>query len=357
MSYDVAAIREKLKKQMSGKFTDPDEFRPPKAESSEPIKFRFFILPPLFKGDKIKSGVVDKTMEQFFVTHGNHWINDKPHPCPRIWDGTDCDICQTGFDLLKEEKDEDKRKAIVKAWMPSAYYMVNIYFTSSSVNPEELRGKVKFFNAPKTCFDIWTSTLLKDDAGDADDPTAFGVFFDENSAFQFQLEVAKNGRNNSYKTSKFIANGGEPTPMLKDKDKLAKLLEMRHNLFAKIEMPDPAKIKKLASAMLDGDDSDDGFDEDEASDKKATQTKAAAKIESAKAEKPKTSPKKEVIEEDEDMLVDESPLVDEEPKAKKKPETKKPETKKVAEEVVDDEEEDNDELNALLEQLKEDDDD
>lgn len=380
MAYDVAAIRQKLKKQMSGKFTDPDEFRPPKAESqTEATKFRFFILPPVSAGTKLKSGVVppDQGMEHFFVAHANHWINDKPHPCPRVWDQSECQICQTGFDLLKVEKDEEARKGIIKTWMPTTYYMVNIYFTASKLNPEDLRGKVKFFNAPKTCLDIWTSTLMKDDAGDADDPTAFGIFFDENAAFQFQLELLKQGRNNSYKTSKFIANGGAPQPMLSDPSKIEKLLAMRHNLFEKIEKPDPEKIKRLARVMLDGDDDvdeDGGFDQDEVS-KSSKASASSTKADKPKADKPKTEKPKVESEDDEvedllvdddvdstsDDLADELPL-DEEP-VEKKAETKKAETKKVEtkktepepELETDDSDDDDADIDALLDQLGDDD--
>ena len=384
MAYDVAAIRNKLKKQMSGKMTDPDEFRPPKAESqTEPMKFRFFILPPIAKGDKLKSGVVSESMEHFFIAHGNHWINDKPHACPRVWDGTECDICQTGFDLLKDEKEEKARASIIKTWMPSTYYMVNIYFTGHKCNPEELRGKVKFFNAPKTCFDIWTSTLLKDDAGDPEDPSAFGVFFDENSAFQFQLEVIKQGKNNSYKTSKFIHNNGKGLPMLDDPTKLHKLLEMRHNLFDKIEKPDSEKIAKLAKTLLDGDDDEDsGFDEDEVATKKeskATESKKETKAQSTtkkETKKPEPEPEDDEDDDEDDVsslldddddsaaLADESPLEDDEDEKPAKPaksetkksDTKKPEAKKPQPEPeIDDTDDEDEEIDALLNQLEDDD--
>lgn len=379
MAYDVAAIRNKLKKQMSGKFVDPDEFRPPKAESStDPTKFRFYILPPVAAGEKLKSGVVgdDQGMEHFFVPHANHWINDRPYPCPRVWDSSDCKICQTGFDLLKEEKDDERRKSILRTWMPNTYYMVNIFFTNSKMNPEDLRGKVRFYNAPKTLFDIWSATLMKDDAGDPEDPEAFGVFFDENAAFMFQLEVLKHGRNNSYKTSHFVANGGNPQPMLKDEEQLKKLLRMRLNLHEKVEKPEQEKIERLARTMLDGDDFDDdddgGFDEDEVSSKKsdkksdAKESKKESKAESKKADK-KAKPKDDDDDDDdEDALVDEAPLDDddddavvaddddakEEPKKESKKETKK-ESKPAA---SDDDDDDDDEIDALLDQLEDDDD-
>jgi len=274
--YDVKAVRDKLRASMSGKFIDPDEFKPEKANSTtEPLKYRFFILPPLAKGDVIKSGTVKKSMDQFFITHADHWIDNKPYPCPRIWvDGSDCKVCQFGFDLLKsiDKKEEEKRKAVIKQWMPSTYHMVNIFFPNWKGNPEEVRGKVMFFNAPKTLFDLWSSTLMKDDCGDKDDPQAFGIFFDESAGFLFELQVLKQGRSNSYKTSKFLPNGGEPMPMIRGKDGstsdeiLAKLLFNRHNLWEKIKAPDPQKLNAVFARIVDGDDSGNdngGFDQDD----------------------------------------------------------------------------------------------
>lgn len=347
---------------MSGKFVDPDEFRPPKADSTtDPVKFRFFILPPIMAGEKLKSGVVgdDQGMEHFFLPHANHWINDRPHPCPRVWVGEgsgDCAICQTGFDLLKEEKDEETRKNIVRQWMPNTYYMVNIYFTNSKMNPEDLRGKVKFYNAPKTLFDVWSATLMKDDAGDPEDPEAFGVFFDENAAFLFQLEVLKHGRNNSYKTSKFVANNGEPQPMLKEESKLPTLLKLRHNLFEKVEKPDTTKIEKLARTMLDGDDLDDdgGFDEDESAEKKPKkETQKESKKESKKEEPEETDD--ELVGDD---LVDESPIDDDDSDDESEEDAKTSDddaTNSDDSDDADDADDADDEIDDLLSQLEDDD--
>lgn len=286
MPYDVDAIRKKLKASMSGKFSDPDEFRPEKAKSaSEAVKYRFFICPPLIEGDKLKSGTVARGMDsQFFVAHGNHWVNDKPYPCPRIWTGEKCPICDFGFDLLKDEKikgDDAKRQSVVKQWMPTQYYMMNIFFPNVKENPEDLRNRVMFYNAPKTVIDICTACLMRDDAGDPESPEAFGVFFDENNAFPFELQVLKQGRNNSYKTSKFLAtpraivrnSDGSPNPKA-----IAAVLTLRHDLFAKIEEPNMDKIKRIYEVMQNGDDSGSdgkgGFDNDETA---AAATTAPAK--------------------------------------------------------------------------------
>jgi len=304
---------------MSGKFSDPDEFKPEKANSTtEPLKYRFFIMPPLLKGDKLKSGEVKKSMDQFFITHANHWINDKPYPCPRVWGSSECKVCQFGFDLLKEEanqKDEDKRRQIIRQWMPTTYHMVNIFFPVWKGNPEELRGKVRFFNASKTLFDQWTATLMRDDCGDPDDPQAYGIFFDENAAFTYELQVLKQGRQNSYKTSKFLPNGGEPTPMIKasngevNEEILEKLLRARHNLWDKIVPPDVEKLERIFNAMTLGDDEEKGdnggFDQDESASNKVAEGKARSsrettKVETSKSGQARTKPKSDDDEDNED---------------------------------------------------------
>lgn len=266
MPYDVEAIRKKIKQSMAGKFSDPDEFRPEKAKSAtEPVKYRFFVLPPLVEGDVLKSGKVARGMDsQFFVAHGNHWVNDKPYPCPRLAQTDRCPICDFGFDLLKDEsvKNNDaKRQAILKQWMPTQYFMMNIFFANFKENPEDLRSRVMFYNAPKTVIDVCTACLMRDDAGDPESPEAFGVFYDENAAFPFELQVLKQGRNNSYKTSKFLAT---PRSIVRNNDGsmnpagIAAALAARHNLHQKIEMPDMAKIQRVFEVMQNGDDS--GFD-------------------------------------------------------------------------------------------------
>lgn len=288
MPYDVDAIRKKIKQAQSGKFSDPDEFRPEKAKDAQiPVAYRFFILPPFMEGEKIKGGPAKQGMDnQFYITHGNHWVSDKPYPCPRVWSNEKCPICDFGFQLLKDEKiskDDEKRRNVVKQWMPNQQYMMNIFFPVDKKNPEDLHNKVMFYNAPKTVLDICTAALMRDDPGDPESPEAFGAFFDESSAFLFELQVLKQGKQNSYKTSKFLTT---PRPMIRNADgsanekALQKLLESRHDLFSKVEVPDMSKIQRVFDLMVNGDDSADdkkkggGFDEDETGDKPAKTTVA-----------------------------------------------------------------------------------
>ncbi len=351
MPYDLNAIRQNIRKAVSGKFSDPDEFKPEKSNSTtEAIKYRFYVLPPLLKGDVLKTGTVNGSMDNFFMRHGNHWINGKPNPCPRIYDGSECAICNYGFDLLKECKEkkfsEERKKQILDSWMPSPYYMVNIFFTNWKGNPEELRGKVKYYNAPKTCIDKWTLTLLRDDAGDVEDPEAFGVFYDEEAAFCFELVVLKEGRTNGYKTSSFLKNNGIPSPMIANPDgspnrkALDLLLKSRIDLFSKVEVPDSSKIARLADMMINGDDAAEdkpsgGFDSDE---EDAAVAETHPKTKSAKSTQAHSPKKEETF-----AFMEEAGEV-EEPKASK-PAAKKP-APKVEEESVS-----SDEIDDLLSQL------
>ena len=374
MAYDVESIRKRLKQSMGGKFNDPEQFRPDTAKStSDPIKYRFFILPPLIEGEVLKAGTIPQTMDQFFIQHADHWFNNRPTPCPRMWSNNDCPICTFGFDLLREEKDENKRREIIKVWMPTTYYLVNIFFTKWEGNPEELRGKVKFYNAPKTCFDQWTSALLRDDKGDDEEPQAHGVFFDESAAFLFQLEVLRQGRSNSYKTSKFVTSDGEPVPMVgKRGEPHAKgieiLLKSRHNLWEKVEVPDPEKIQRLYRMMAEGDDAEPsdgttagGFDDDETEpvaeskkDPKKDTKKAKEQPKESKEPKDQKKDKKSKpvdVEEDDNMPVDDDEVSTELP-------DKKPVTESEDFDSADDDDDDDvgsSEIDALLNQLQDDD--
>lgn len=340
MSYDIEAIRRKLA-ESRGKKADPDEFRPKKAENETPLKYRFFILPPFQQGEKIKGGPASKGMDQFFITHAQHWIQDRPHPCPRIYDGTECAICKEGYTQLAENKGDDEAvKRIYKEWMPNQYYMVNIYFPEwVKLNPDELKGKVKYYNAPKTCFDLFANCLIKEESSE-EEPEAHGIFFDENAAFLFELQVTKKGRSNNYAQSKFLANNGVPQPMTKEGyPSVKEVLAQRLNLFDKVQKPDPKVIQKLAKALLHGDvaeqeevskESTTMRDKVEDAKKKteiAEQKKKPAVVQDDEDDAPVTAPvvkKKQVTEDDDDApVVKKKPAItsddDDPPVSKKKP--------------------------------------
>lgn len=371
MAYDVAAIRNKLRSQVGGRQADPDEWKPPKVESlTEPVKFRFFVLPPFQAGDILSSGQASRSMDNFFLIHGSHWLGSTVLACPRVCEGEDCPICQVGFDRVKKiPKDQaEERRKITGQWIANNQFMVNILFTNHKMNPEELRGKVKFFNASKTILDIWSATLMRDDAGDDDDPQAHGVFFDENAAFLFQLEVIKQGKGNSYKTSKFIHNDGKPLPIADQAD-IPKILKKRHDLFLKVPKVDMKKvddtIRKLLAQEESGDDGGGGFDSDEtASSKSSTSsTTSSTKKRSEKVQNPDDEVADTLIEESEEDIV--SASTEKASTASKKQQDKKPdegasssskkeEKKTEKQEKPKDDDDEDDDINSLLSQLDDD---
>lgn len=269
--YDLEAIRKRLKASTQGRQADPLQFDPDRAKEGETLRYRFYILPPLMKGDKVQNGTASKGMDLFFVEQGIHWVDKRPHACPRVSHGQDCPMCNTGFELMQATTNKDERRAIAKQWLASVKYLVNVYFPDVKSNPEELRGKTMFYPAPKTVFDIWDKAINRDDFGDDQDPQACGCFYDENAALLFQLECKKvTGQDyNEYKTSKFIAqirDGKLLTQPISDNPQA--VLDSRSDLYTKLETPDLGKLKGIVSKFLHGDDEDNGgFDQDDGSNK------------------------------------------------------------------------------------------
>lgn len=308
-AYDIDAIRAQMRAQMSSRPKDPFEFRPPKIKKGETVKYRYFVLPPLKEGDKCASGLASRDMGAFAIKNGQHWVNNSPHPCPRAFNNEECQLCSIGFDLLNEAgEDDDKRKAIVKRWLAQQLFAVNIYFPNVEANPEDVRGKTMWTNAQKVVMDMFMAALNRDSGGDAADPEAYGVFFDENNAYLFQLEVKGEGKYNGYKGSKFLANLGR-MPIVGQAGKpnaaaIQKILDSRHDLWTKIEVPDPQKIAKLAHKMISGDVGGEGgegggeggeggihMESDEHQTKAVAQKTAAAPAKAAPVTAPAAAPK------------------------------------------------------------------
>lgn len=264
MAYDIEAIRQQVRSKMK-KGRDPTEFRAPKAEGDKTLKFRFYILPPLQVGDVCNDGksTCDREMELFAIANGSHYIDNKRIGCPRVINDDECAICNYGFDLLSEidgasEEGKKKRSAISKALLPAQQHLVNIYFPAIDANPEEVRGRVFWYNAQKTIVDLWLECLYRDDdGGDPDEPLPFGVFYDECNAYLFQLEVFKDGQMNSYKRSKFLVSTAlKSRPIAVDKatkkidtKRIKEILAKRHNLWEKMPTVDLEEVAKVAASL------------------------------------------------------------------------------------------------------------
>jgi hypothetical protein len=249
-------VRRKMREKKGGRARDPMQYIPPQVKENETFKLKFYVLPPLQVDDQCASGQASRTMDLWYVMAGTHWINQKPYECPRIHDGKECAFCQLGFDLLKDTDDEDTRKNIIKTYFPKQSWAVNIYFPPFESTPVELRGKVMWYALQKTVYDIMESTIMRDASNDEQDPQAYGLFYDPNDAYTFQLEVKHQGDYNDYKSSKFLpASKG---PMIKkgnepDDTKIAEILNQRHDLFTKFAPRDAAKLAERAREVLSGE--------------------------------------------------------------------------------------------------------
>lgn len=306
MAYDIEKIRQQVKQKIK-KIRDPSEFRVPKVEEGKTLKFRFFVLPPLSQGDTCNEGksTCEVGAELFYIPSGAHYIDNKRIGCPRVINDEECQICQYGFDLMQEvdnstKQGKDRRSAISKQIMPAQYYLVNLYFPSTDVNPEEVRGRVLWWNAPKTVVDKWLDCLYRDDdGGDPSEPLPYGVFFDENAASMFQLEVCKDGQMNSYKTSKFLTTI-KPRPICAEKDgkaitkRIADVLSKRHNLYEKLPTINYEEIAKVAAALSGraaNNAASSGFDHDEEGVQDQVEESKSTVDESASKQPAKTATK------------------------------------------------------------------
>lgn len=293
-------LKEKMKEK--GKGRDPDQFAPPSAKEDETLEFYLRILPPLMKGDKYKGGVAEKTEDLWFYENGAHYIRQPKTKltCPRCQYGDACPICQIGFDMMEGETNKDVRSSISSKYLARSYYAINVYFLNSDKNPENIRGRVMWFNIPKTLFDIMDYCINNEKPGDEDDPQACGIFYHPDEGYTFKLTVKKKGEYNTYETSKFLATTMGPLFKNKDgsidKERIKKTLEERFYLLDKFENVNIDKINEMASTILDGDK--DGSNEKKESKKEESKNVKVNGVEKGGANKIKNSSKKETIDED-----------------------------------------------------------
>jgi hypothetical protein len=284
--YDVASLRKTLKEN-KGSARDPAEFKPPQVKEGERKVYRFYVLPPVQQGEKVEGGVATKSMELYGVSNGSHWIHNRPHACPRVHDQEDCPMCAYGFERMSETQDKKQKSAIAKAYLPGPRLALNIYFPNDSNNPEELKDKNMWFNAPKQVTDLFEECVNRDDAGDIADPKAHGVFFDETAAYLFQLEITHKGGYNDYSSSKFLASVG-PLPIafsydaaknrIPNQPAIDAILARRFDLFTKFDARDAAKLQDLVLKISDTPPATTGggFSKDETTGSAATVAESVA---------------------------------------------------------------------------------
>lgn len=300
--YDLDAIRKKLKEK-SSRTRDPNEFVPKKAESTaESDKYRFYVLPPFKAGDEVVGGKASRDLESFVLQNGMHWVNKRPSACPRVLDESPCPMCDTGFALADGVTDKKTRANIFKTWMPNVSYLMNIYFTNSQTNPEDLRGRVMWYAAPKTVYDIMHAAIFRDSYGDPEEPEGFGAFFDPKKPLLFGLNIKKaygqsddNKSYNDYKSSTFLVtvdkeSGKVSYGQLAKSDEGVKLiLANRTDLWTKVDQPDADKLAKLRDSLLHGaggDGGNSGF-QNETEEKPKTESKKTVERETEPEEKAK----------------------------------------------------------------------
>lgn len=255
--------RSKMQERSKGR-KDPDEFRCPKPKDGQ-LEFYFKVLPPLLEGEKCKgeggketvckNGAID---ELWYYENGAHYLDRERIECPRAHDRDECPMCQLGFDLLDKSEDEEYRKRIRRNYLASSRYAVNIYFLNNQRNPEELRGQVKWYNAPKTIWDVWDACITSDDPGDENEPRACGLFFHPyESTYVFKLIAKLKGDFPTYESSHFLANSFGPLVALKDKEpddeQIEKILAQRVELASKFSERDPEKLAKKAEEYLNNE--------------------------------------------------------------------------------------------------------
>lgn len=275
-------LRDRLTKKKGGFRRDPAEWRAPQVGVGEEFKVKAYILPPLEKGEPCATGTAQVGMDGLFFTQvGDHWVNKKKFPCPRVYDNDDCSYCQLGFDLLSETEAKTARSEISRAYLPRTQYVANVYFPDVKTNPEDLRGKVVFYAMPKTIFDKLEECICLDNAGDdPDDPHAWGIFYEPQDAYPLLITINRKGDYNSYVDSKLLAGGRGK--IASSQKKIDEILAQRHDVPTKYSERSPENRKTLqgfVDALMDGstgNNDSSGFDTDETA-KKAEDTPAPAK--------------------------------------------------------------------------------
>lgn len=296
----LAKLRERLLKKKGGFQRDPAEWRAPRVGNGEEFRAKAYILPPLEKGETCASGKAEQGMDGLFFTQvGDHWINRKKFPCPRVYDNDECPYCQLGFGLLSETDDKAARKEISKNYLPRTQYTVNLWFPDISLNPDDLRGVVKYYALPKTIFDKLEECIQNDGPGDDPDlPQPWGIFYDPQEAYPLSIKITKKGDFNNYEACQLLAAG--KGKIAKSQKEIDKILDQRHDIPAKYPertVENRRDLENHVNALLSGASSDDkdsssGFDSDEnqqSSSSSSEEQSAPSESESTPSESESTS--------------------------------------------------------------------
>ncbi len=239
-------MRSKQKEQSGSR--DPSEWRPEKVKPGETKEYRGFILPPLSAGDTTSTGPAKTDWNgSWNVPHGHHFVNGKKFECPRVHvEQESCPMCETGFDLMRETQDKAVKSALAKEWLARQGWGVNIYFEDVKSNPEELRGKVKWWSIPKAVHDRSAKVLEATGPGDSpeDDPQAFGLFCDPDAAFPLKIVVVEKSDYNNYDSCAFI---GRARPIADSQEKITAILAQRHDIPSKFFARDLSLLNKLVA--------------------------------------------------------------------------------------------------------------
>lgn len=372
-------VRQKNLEKASGR-RDPDEFRCPQIKSkSETLEYYFIVLPELQIGEACKGGVCEVGSELWYYENGSHFIDNNKYECPRVHDGSACPMCEMGFELIKDTDDRDVRKNIASRYIARGRFAVNVYFLNVTKNPEDLRGKVKWYNMPNTVWDKMDACVSSDDPGDEIDQKACGIFYHPwEGCYTFKLIARKKGDYNTYEESCFLPKTFGPLAALKDEEgkivkdedgnsspdeeRITEILAQRHVLQKKFTARDEEKLSNLVAKIqakelghdeaeqIPVDEPKEEPQAEEVSEETVTEETAS---EEAEVEKPKASSKKKPAPAEEDELVEETPAPAKPPEKKAKPPAKstkpaKP-AKTAAKAIADD---DDPELQSLLGAIK-----
>jgi hypothetical protein len=198
---------------------DPDQFSPPQIKDNSKSVFYFRVLPELHKGDKCAGGLCEIDNDLWYYENGAHWYQKERFECPRVHDGRECSLCQLGFDLMESAPDKAAKTQIAQKYLSRQGFAVNVYFLDVKTNPEELRGKVKWFNLPITLWRKMDECISSDDAGDEIDQKAHGIFYHPyEGGYTFKLIAQKKGDWNDYSESSFLPKSFSPLMVASDKN-------------------------------------------------------------------------------------------------------------------------------------------